>query len=388
MNKEQNKQNEQEYSLLYKDAGVDTLAGQSLIQSIIPFVRKTYTKNVISDLGGFSAIYDLSFLKSMNEPVLLTSTDGVGTKLTYASYFKRFDTIGYDLVAMCANDILVSGGKPEIFLDYIAVGKLKVKEMSIVIRSIAAACKMIDCSLTGGETAEHPIVMKEEDFDLAGFMIGFCEKKDLITGEDIQENDVIVGIPSSGVHSNGISLIRKLFYDPASEKNEAINKDIFLFLKESILLQPTVLYDVILREFIQQKIIKGMVHITGGGYQENIPRILKENYYTELSIWELQSPFKEIANMGNLDFKEMTKVFNCGYGMLVILDKQYVDMFIKKISEKLAFYKEKYISIQREFFQEFPEWEKDWKLPHLSLKAEILGTIKKDSRYNKKVVFI
>ncbi len=380
----------QEYSEAYKQAGVDTLAGQSLVKLIVPFARKTYNKNVVSDIGGFSAVYDLSFLKEYKEPVLLTSTDGVGTKLTYASFFGRYETIGYDLVAMCANDILVSGGKSHIFLDYLAVGKLHVQEMSIVIRSIAAACKMIECSLIGGETAEHPNVMKENDFDLAGFMIGFCEREHLITGENIEEGNVIIGIPSSGVHSNGLSLIRKLFYDPASNTppKDTIQKEMFDFVKESILLQPTILYEKILYEHIKNKLIKGLVHITGGGYQENIPRILKENYYVELQSWDLKTPFKEIQQKGNLSFLEMTNVFNCGFGMLIFVDEKSVHSMIKQISENLKNYQQNYIKIQKEFFPEFSEWESNWNLPYLSTEPKILGVVKKGAKYNKKVVFL
>jgi phosphoribosylformylglycinamidine cyclo-ligase len=376
-----------EASEVYKKAGVDTYAGQSFVKKILPFVRKTYDSNVLSDLGGFSALYDLSFLKSFKEPVILTSTDGVGTKLTYASFFKRFDTIGYDLVAMCGNDILVSGGKGYIFLDYLAVGKLNIEDMSYVVRSIAAACKMIQCNLMGGETAEHPGVMKEHDFDLAGFMIGFCEKDTLITGQTIEEGDLILGIPSSGIHSNGLSLIRKLFFDPANPSSEQISDDILNFLKEDILLQPTVLYQKILIELVQRKNIKGMIHITGGGYFENIPRILKENFYVELNPWELKSPFKEIAKKGNLDFIEMAKIFNCGYGMLIIVNEKEVEEIKQEIIQNIQEYKKAYLLTQKEFFPEHKEWEKDWQLKFFIEEPTILGIVKKDPKNNKKVVF-
>lgn len=376
---------EQEYSELYKKSGVDTIAGQNLVKNIKDFVKKTFDVNVLTDLGGFSGIYDLSFLKSYKEPVLLTSTDGVGTKLSYASYFKRFDTIGYDLVAMCANDILVSGGKPAIFLDYLATGKLHVEHMSLVVRSIAAACKMINCSLLGGETAEHPnLMVKQDDFDLAGFIIGFSEKQELITGEFIKEGDVILGIPSSGIHSNGLSLIRKIFFDPAL--NQEANIEIQHFIKKNILLQPTVLYELILRDVI--KYIKGMVHITGGGYFENIPRILKENYYVELKQWKLNDVFQRIANHGNMNFLEMTKVFNCGFGMLIFVEEQNVHVLKESIQKKLESYKEKYIQNQMLFFGEYQEWKDDWYLQNLSTEVEVLGVVKKDSSYSKKVVFI
>ncbi len=380
-----------EYSNIYKEAGVDTLAGMNLVQSILPFVRKTYQKNVLSDLGGFSAIYDLSFIKNMDEPVLLTSTDGVGTKLTYSSFFKRFDTVGYDLVAMCANDILVSGGKSAIFLDYIATGKLKLEELSLVIRSIASACKMIGCSLMGGETAEHPGVMKEDDFDLAGFMIGFAEKSKLITGENIIEGDIIIGVPSSGIHSNGVSLIRKIYFDPAQIQEQeihAIKEKDREFIKNFILLQPTILYEPILRDLIDNQYVKGMVHITGGGYPENIPRILKDDLYVELNEWELKTPFKEIAERGNLNFSEMVKVFNCGYGMLLFIDKKNINFVTEEIKKNIKQYKSLYIQTQRNFFSEYNEWEKDWTLPFLNEIPVVLGEVKKDIKHNKKVIFI
>ncbi len=380
-----------EYSSIYKEAGVDTFAGMNLVQNIIPFVRKTFQKNVLSDLGGFSAIYDLSFIKQMDEPVLLTSTDGVGTKLTYSSFFKRFDTVGYDLVAMCANDILVSGGKSAIFLDYIATGKIKVEELSLVIRSIASACKILKCSLIGGETAEHPVVMSENDFDLAGFMIGFAEKSKLITGNDIKEGDIIIGVPSSGIHSNGVSLIRKIYFDPAKIQEQEIHtikEEDLEFIKNSILLQPTVLYEPILRYLIDNQYIKGIVHITGGGYPENIPRILKNGLYVELNEWELKTPFKEIAKRGNLNFLEMVKVFNCGYGMVLFINEKNINFVTEEIKKNIRQYKSLYIQTQKNFFPEYNEWEKDWTLPLLNDEPIILGEVKKDIKHNKKVIFI
>ncbi|MCS7205995.1 MAG: phosphoribosylformylglycinamidine cyclo-ligase [Leptospiraceae bacterium] len=373
-----------EYSEIYKQAGVDTQAAQRLIQKTVPFIKKTFHSHVLSDIGGFASWLDLSFVKSMKNPVLLTSTDGVGTKLLYATFLNRYDTVGFDLVGMCANDLLVSGGIPLALLDYVAVGRLDEEKISLVLRSIASACKLIHCALIGGETAEHPNVMKNpDDFDLAGFIIGVAEKENLLP-HSIQEGDIVMGIPSSGVHSNGLSLVRKLFFDPANPFADKIaNRD---FIKEKIFLQPTVLYEKILRDLIESKLIKGLVHITGGGFIENIPRILPDDHYVELQPWELETPFREIAQKGNLDFQEMIKVFNCGFGMIAIIREKDVPTLQKELPTKIKEYKKQYQSIQKEFFPEFPQWENDWTLPYLSETPRVLGRIKKNRQYSKKVI--
>lgn len=379
---------EEGISLAYKKAGVDTLASQKLIQNLKPYAKKTFDQNVLAGIGGFSAIYNLEFLKQYKNPVLITSTDGVGTKLQYASYFKRFDTIGYDLVAMCANDILVSGAKSYIFLDYLAVESLNVEEMTLVLRSISSACKLIECNLLGGETAEHPNTMKKKDnFDIAGFMIGFSEKDDLLTYDNIQNQDIIIGVPSSGIHSNGISLIRKLFFDPNLSK-DFNDKEILDFLKNSILLQPTILYEPILRPLIEKKLIKGLVHITGGGFYENIPRILKENYYVEIYSWELKEPFKTISKKGNLNFIEMAKVFNCGYGMLIFTEEKYQEIILATLQKEINNYKEKYKKVQIEFFSEFQEYQKDWDLSLINQKPKVIGKVFYSEKYSKQVIIV
>lgn len=369
----------------YKEAGVDTRSAQILIKNFLPYALKTLDKNVISGIGGFSALYDLGFLKKYKNPVLLTSTDGVGTKLSYASYFKRYETIGYDLVAMCANDILVAGGKPFLFLDYLAVDRLNVEEMEIVLRSIASACSLIQCNLIGGETAEHPNSLKnKEDFDLAGFMIGFLEKDDLLNTQLIQENDSIIGVPSSGIHSNGISLIRKLFFDPYLSQSS--QKEILDFLKYSILLQPTILYEPILRPLLDQKLVHALVHITGGGYFENIPRILKENFFVELYPWQLNEPFNLIANRAKLDFIEMTKVFNCGYGMLIICDQSKENIILNFLEREINKYKEMYYQKQKEFFYEFKDYWHDWNLKYLNQKPAIIGKVGYSEALSRRVI--
>ncbi len=375
----------EDISLPYKESGVDTRSAQILIKNFLPYAQKTLHKNVISGIGGFSALFDLDFLKKFKNPVLLTSTDGVGTKLCYATYFNRYETIGYDLVAMCANDILVSGGKPFLFLDYLVVDRLNVEKMELVLRSIASACSLIECSILGGETAEHPNSFKnKEDFDLAGFMIGFLEKEEILHSDLIQENDIIIGVPSSGIHSNGISLIRKLFFDPyTSQSNQ---KEILEFLKYSILLQPTILYEPILRPLLDQKLIHSLVHITGGGFFENIPRILKENFYVELNPWQLKEPFDLIAKKGNLDFIEMVKVFNCGFGMLVFCDQSKENFILNAIQEGIQKYKQNYYQKQKEFFYEFKEYWDDWHLQYINQKPTVIGKVGISKNLSKKVI--
>ncbi len=376
-----------EFSHLYAKAGVNTLEGQKFVEKIKPFALKTLDRNVLSGIGGFSSIYDLSFLKDYKNPVLITSTDGVGTKLSYASYLKRFDTIGYDLVAMCANDILVTGARSRIFLDYIATGKLNSDEMSLVIRSIASACRMIDVSLLGGETAEHPRILKENDFDLAGFMIGFAEKEELIDNSKIEEGDIIIGVPSSGIHSNGISLIRNLFFDPSMENSLEMESEVMNFLKNEILLQPTILYEILLREFLQERIIYGLVHITGGGYQENVPRILNRNQLARFRKWNLLEPFLTIQKKANTSFEELSKVLNLGYGMLVITKKEFEKEIIEKIKDNFLQYRQKYKSLQMEFFSEFKEWENDWNLQFILQEPRIIGVIEKSNSEKPAVIF-
>lgn len=373
-----------EYSEAYRKAGVDTQKAQKLIRDNLDFLRKTFRDIVITDIGGFSAGVDANFLRTYKNPVLLFTADGVGTKLTYASYFRRYDTVGYDLVGMCANDILVSGGKPVVFLDYLAAGSLDVDAMGLVLRSIASACRMLECSLVGGETAEHPSVLKPGDFDLAGFMVGVAERNSLLPG-DLREGDVIIGIPSSGIHSNGVSLIRKLFFDPVEPSRE-VTEEISGFLKHGILLQPTILYGVLLQELLDNRSIKALAHITGGGFFENVPRILPRDFAAVMKPWKLPEPFSTIAGRGNLDFLEMVKVFNCGYGMVAIADRDSAGEVIKFLSRQKEIYRQKYINTQKEFFPEFPEWEQDWNLPFFAAEPDVIGVIEKTDS-SQKVIF-
>lgn len=310
----------------YRQAGVDTEAGQDFVRLIKPAVATTFSPEVMGGLGGFAALFDASLLKRYDSPVLVSSTDGVGTKLTLARLFDRHETIGLDLVAMCANDLLVSGATPLFLLDYVAVGRLNPEHMKTVVESIAAGCRLARCSLVGGETAEHPGVMKDEEYDLAGFVVGVVEKSALMASSRVREGDVIIGLPSSGVHSNGVSLIRKIFLEdgalPAAEQD-------WRFLRDRILLSPTILYEEVIREIIRQGLPTGMVHVTGGGFYENVPRILGDGLCAELRHWPLPEPFATIQARGDLTLTDMHSVFNCGYGYLVLVRPEHVEQTLQ-----------------------------------------------------------
>lgn len=325
----------------YRQAGVDTVAGQRFVDLIKPAVKSTFTPNVMGGLGGFSALYDVSFLKDYKEPVLVSSTDGVGTKLTLARLFNRHETVGLDLVAMCANDLLVSGARPMFLLDYVAVGRLRPEQMKIVVESIATGCRLAHCSLIGGETAEHPGVMADEDYDLAGFVVGCIEKERLQKANRIAEGDVIIGIPSSGIHSNGVSLVRKIFLDhgllPAAEEDRA-------FLRDQILLAPTILYEEVVRDVIEAELPTGMVHVTGGGFYENVPRVLSDDLCAEFTPWTLPEPFASLQHRGNLRYDEMLSVFNCGYGYLMMVREEDVEKTLSMLDAGLNAYRSRVIS--------------------------------------------
>ena len=325
-----------EASEAYRKAGVDTAEGQRFVARIKDSVKSTHTEHVLENYGNFSGLFDVSFLKNYKQPILLSATDGVGTKLKLASLFNRHDITGIDLVAMCSNDILVSGGKPLFFLDYISCGKLNSDIMTQVVESISEGCRRCGAALTGGETAEHPDTMNPDEYDLGGFMVGCVEKDDLIDGRSITENDVIISVPSSGIHSNGLSLVRKLFLknglelpDSGEDKN---------FLLNEILLRPTVIYEKALRPVLEKgKHIKGIVHITGGGFYENIPRILPDNMTALIKRKDLSIPslFSTIQKKGALDEKDLFSVFNMGTGLTVFTSREDAPEVIKSIQEEL-----------------------------------------------------
>lgn len=305
--------------MTYKDSGVDIQAGDKFVKSIKEDVKSTYDNNVIGDLGGFGGLYQL---KDYKNPILVSGTDGVGTKLKVAFMMDKHDSIGIDAVAMCVNDIVVTGAKPLFFLDYLATGKLDVKAQSNIVKGIAEGCRQAGCSLIGGETAEMPGFYNSGEYDIAGFSVGAVEKDEMITGKDISEDDVIIGLKSSGIHSNGYSLVRKLFFenlkwDVETEVNEINSK-----IGEEIL-KPTRIYVKSVLKVKEKIKIKGMAHITGGGFIENIPRILPENTKAVIdkNSYEIPPIFKLIQEKGNIDELEMYKTFNMGIGMTLIVSR-------------------------------------------------------------------
>lgn len=311
-------------SNLYKESGVDTEKGQVFVQNIKSMVESTFSKNVMGTLGGFCGQYDVSFLKEYKSPVLLSATDGVGTKLEIAKLLDKHDTVGIDLVAMCVNDILVSGGKPHFFLDYIATGKLDLQKQTDVLKGIVEGCRQAECSLLGGETAEHPGVMKEDDYDLAGFAVGACEKDQLTNPENCRPGDVILGIQSSGLHSNGFSLVRKLLLDQG--KYLPKSKDTLDFLQTEVFV-PTKIYVKSILNLLSKTKVSSLCHITGGGYYENIPRSLAKN--TKAIVRKSALPklpvFEKLEKDYHLSEETLFNTYNMGLGFLVFLRKESVE---------------------------------------------------------------
>lgn len=320
-------------SWTYKEAGVDIDAGAKEVELIKESVKETYIDGVLGDLGGFGGLFSLKQEWS-DEPVLVSGTDGVGTKLRLAIDLGIHDTIGQDCVAMSVNDVLVQGAKPLFFLDYIATGKLEPKLMADIVKGVANACKESGCALLGGETAEMAGFYQEGDYDVAGFAVGIVDRKNLITGETISEGDVILGIPSTGIHSNGYSLVRKL----VKENHWDLKKVYPTFDKSlgEVLLTPTRLYPKVVLPLLSHIDIKGMVHITGGGFYENIPRILPEGTAVVIDgdSWPVLPIFPFLKKEGNIDAHEMYRTFNCGIGMLLILNQEDADKAMDILSEQ------------------------------------------------------
>lgn len=304
--------------LSYADAGVNIDAGNALVENIKPLTKATHREGVLSGLGGFGALFELP-TDRYEKPVLVSCTDGVGTKLMLAQQFNQLENVGIDCVAMCVNDMLVSGAEPLFFLDYYACGKLNVDQATAVVRGVANGCQQAGAALVGGETAELPGLLTNDDFDIAGFCVGVVEKDKIITGETIQTGDALIALPSSGPHSNGYSLIRKILASNIDEK-----------LAES-LLAPTKIYVSCLLPLTQQGLIKGMAHITGGGLTENIPRILPENVSVEINraTWEWPEVFQMLQAQGNVVDDEMLRTFNCGVGMVVCVSDDNIDTVLK-----------------------------------------------------------
>jgi phosphoribosylformylglycinamidine cyclo-ligase len=308
-------------SLSYRDAGVDIDAGDALVEAIKPFAKRTMREGVMGGLGGFGAMFEIS--KKYKEPVLVSGTDGVGTKLKLAFELNRHDTVGIDLVAMSVNDILVQGAEPLFFLDYFACGKLDVAIATDVIKGVAKGCEQAGCALIGGETAEMPSMYPAGEYDLAGFAVGAVEKSKIIDGTKIKAGDVVLGLASSGAHSNGYSLVRKII----SVAKPDLNADFHGRKLADVLMEPTRIYVKPLLALMEAMEVKGMVHITGGGLVENIPRVLQDNLMAVLQkdAWAMPPLFKWLQQHGNVADAEMHRVFNCGIGMTVIVAKENAD---------------------------------------------------------------
>lgn len=315
--------------MTYKDSGVDIEAGDKFVQMIKKSVKSTYTKGVMGDLGGFGGLFELG---KYNNPVLVSGTDGVGTKLKVAFMMDKHDTIGIDAVAMCVNDIVVLGAKPLFFLDYLGTGKLNPEASAEIVKGIADGCKQSGCALIGGETAEMPGFYDDGEYDIAGFAVGVVEKDEIIDGKNIKAGDTLVGISSTGIHSNGYSLVRKLFFDKMNWELDRYVDELGKTLGEE-LLTPTRLYAKQILELKEEVTIKGLVHVTGGGFTENIPRILPENVNAviEKDSYEKLPIFDLIQKLGNIDEKEMYRTFNMGIGMVVILDSSEAEKAVSKL---------------------------------------------------------
>lgn len=322
----------------YKKAGVDIEAGYRSVELMKGYVKETLREEVLGSLGGFSGAFSLSSIKNMEKPALVSGTDGVGTKLKLAFLMDRHDTVGIDCVAMCVNDIACAGGEPLFFLDYIACGKNFPEKIAAIVKGVAEGCKQAGAALIGGETAEHPGLMPEEEYDLAGFAVGVVDEKNLITGSEIAPGDVLVGIASSGVHSNGFSLIRKVF--DVTKENLAVYYDELGKTLGEELLTPTRIYVKALKSLKEAGIvIKGCSHITGGGFYENIPRMLPEGVYAQVekNSYPVPAIFRLLQEKGKLEEKMMYNTYNMGLGMILALDAADADRAIellKGIGEK------------------------------------------------------
>ncbi len=315
-------------ALSYRDAGVDIDAGDQLVENIKPYAKRTMRPEVLSGIGGFGGLVEIS--KKYKEPVLVSGTDGVGTKLKLAFELDIHNTVGIDLVGMSVNDILVQGAEPLFFLDYFACGKLDVPAATEVIKGIAHGCEQAGCALIGGETAEMPGMYPVGEYDLAGFAVGVVEKANIITGEHIQPGDVVLGMASNGAHSNGYSLVRKIIERSNPDMSAKFDGERIL---RDVIMAPTRIYVKPLLALMQTLTIKGMAHITGGGITENVPRVLPAGVVADIDSqsWELPKLFKWLQSEGNVAEQEMYRTFNCGIGMVVILAASDADEAISQL---------------------------------------------------------
>ncbi len=316
----------------YKNAGVDIEAGYKSVELIKKYVAETMRSEVLGGLGGFSGAFSLKAIKDMEDPILLSGTDGVGTKLKLAFLLDKHDTVGIDCVAMCVNDVACAGGEPLYFLDYIACGKNYPEKIALIVKGVAEGCKQAGCALIGGETAEMPGFYPEDEYDLAGFAVGVADRKDMVTGESIKSGDVLVGIASSGVHSNGFSLVRKVFQmnaDNLIRYNSELGKPL-----GEALIEPTKIYVKALKSVKEAGIvIKGCSHITGGGFYENIPRMLPDGTCAKVrkESYEVPAIFKLLQSTGKIEDHVMYNTYNMGVGMVLALDPTDADAAIRAL---------------------------------------------------------
>ena len=316
----------------YKHAGVDIEAGYKSVELMKEHVKKTLRPEVLTGLGGFSGAFSMERFKQMEKPTLVSGTDGVGTKLKLAFLMDKHDTIGIDCVAMCVNDIACAGGEPLFFLDYIACGKNYPEKIADIVKGVAEGCLQSDAALIGGETAEHPGLMPEEEYDLAGFAVGIVDEKDMITGQDLKAGDVLIGVASSGVHSNGFSLVRKIF-EMTKESLDTYYDELGKTLGEA-LLTPTRIYVKAMKSMKDAGVkVKACSHITGGGFYENIPRMLKDDTVAviEKNSYPIPPIFTLMAKKGNVDEQMMYNTYNMGLGLVIAVDPEQADAAIAAI---------------------------------------------------------
>jgi len=322
-----------EEKLTYKEAGVDTKEGERAVSLMKPHVKKTFNENVLTGLGGFGSLFRLD-VKDMEEPVLVSGPDGVGTKLKLAFLMDKHDTVGQDCVAMCVNDVLCQGAKPLFFLDYIATGKVRAEKVADIVKGIADGCVLAGCALVGGETAEMPDFYSEGEYDMAGFAVGVVDRKKMIDGSKIKEGNLVIGIASSGIHSNGYSLVRKLFFDKLQMSVNDSVEDLGTTLGEA-LITPTKIYANACNAVFEKTDVNGIVHITGGGFYENIPRIIPQGLGVRIRLesWDVPPIFKYIQKMGNIEEKEMFSTYNMGVGMMMVVDEDQKDAVLSALEK-------------------------------------------------------
>ncbi len=314
----------------YRSAGVNIDAQDEALREVRKIVRETFNANVLSEIGSFGGLFRGTF-DDISAPILVSSTDGVGTKIRVAQAMKVHDTVGYDLVSHCVNDILVQGARPLFFLDYFATGKLRPAVMTDVIRGMARACKENGAALIGGETAEMPGFYGDEDYDIAGFIVGVVDEKKLIDGKDVKPGDLVIGLPSVGLHTNGYSLARKVFFEKLGHDHQTILPELGKI--GEVLLEPHISYLRPLLPLVEERLIHGLVHITGGGLTDNIPRVLPEDcsVHIKAGSWEVLPVFRYLYQHGQIDIDEMFRVFNMGIGMVLIVGPDVVDRVARRL---------------------------------------------------------